>query len=114
MSAALATLPQGERIATVLIAIEAVDVNTIHAVPLLVIERGHPARSVVGLHVGRDHFRLSIDDMRMAACALRIERGIPEAEALGAGLDMAADTAALLALAQLRRTVRDAALWGGQ
>lgn len=115
MSAALSYLAQDERIAMVLMAIEAVDVNTIHAAPMVVIEAGQPPRPLIGLHVGPMHFRLSIDDVRTTATAIRCDAGAyAEAEALAAGLDVAAGMADLLELQQRMRDLQSTAWWVAQ
>jgi hypothetical protein len=109
---AAAHVTQGERVADVLIAIEAVDLATIHAAPLVVISRDAPPHALVGLHVGASHFRLSLDDARLTAEILQAETDLPGACDLAQGLFATVGMADLLLLGQrARRLAQACARW---
>ncbi len=110
MSAA-ARATQGERVADVLIAIEAVDAATIYAAPLVVINRDGPPRGLVGLHVGPCHFRLALDDARLAAQVLEAQTDLVGAQDLARGLWANIGMVDLLLLGQRMRAAREAGWW---
>ena len=104
-----ALIAQQERVADVLVAIETAPIGAIHAAPLVVLASDAQPKPILGLHVGAQHFRLSIEDAQMVAMALRLDPGFPEALVLAAGLDVAIGMVTLLELQARMRAIGGAA-----
>lgn len=103
---AVAPKIQAERVAELLIALEAVDLATLHAAPLVLLTQGQRAMAIVGLRVAGRRFRLSIDEVQLAAKCLRAETELAGAGELAAGLIVGAGVADLLLLAEQARRIQ--------